>query len=150
LIAELLAQAKALAVSAKMPGRLVLAADQTLDVEGVACAKVSGRAEAEDRLRLLSGREHALHSAYCFACDGAVLNAGATQARLSMRPISEAFIAAYLDAAGAAVFDSVAVYEIEGLGIHLFDRTDGDWFTIQGLPLEAVIAFLRNEGLLLR
>lgn len=146
----MLANAKAIAVSKRMPNRLVLGSDQTLDIDGVSCAKVNGLTEAKERLRMLSGRMHTLHSAYCFMRDGAILRSGASRARLTMRSISDNFIDAYLQAGGPGMLDSVGVYEIEGLGVQMFDRIDGDWFVVQGLPLTEVVAFLRDEGLLLR
>jgi septum formation protein len=149
-VALMLAQAKALAVSAKLPDRLVLGSDQTLEMGGALCAKVSDRAAASARLRLMSGRAHALHSAYCFVRGGLVLHSGAGRAELWAREMSEAFIDAYLDASLPGVLGSVAVYEIEGLGVQMFERVKGDWFTILGLPLMDVIAFLRQQGWLLR
>jgi septum formation protein len=149
-IALMLASAKALAVANTMAGRLVLGSDQILDLDGSICNKVIDRASASKRLQMLSGRMHKLHSAYSFARDGVVVRSGVVSARLSIRTLSDEFIENYLDERGPEVLDSVAVYEIEGLGVQMFDSIDGDWFTIQGLPLNVVMTFLRDEGWLLR
>jgi septum formation protein len=150
MIALMLASAKALAVADSMAGRLVLGSDQILDLDGNICNKVADRTSARRRLQNLSGRMHKLHSAYSFARDGVVLRSGVVSAQLSVRTMSDEFIDNYLDVRGPEVLDSVAVYEIEGLGVQMFDSVDGDWFTIQGLPLNDVMAFLRDEGCLLR
>lgn len=147
-IASLLAEQKALSVSARLHDRLVLGADQTLDLDGVSCSKSGNAVEAAGQLRRMSGRRHTLHSAFCFARNGEVVHAGAASAELSMRPLTDDFIAAYLEEAGPGVLGSVGVYEIEGLGVQLFDAIDGDWFTILGLPLPMVINFLRAQGCL--
>jgi septum formation protein len=149
-IALMLASAKALAVANTMAGRLVLGSDQILDLDGNICNKVADRVSARKRLQMLSGRMHKLHSAYSFARDGVVVRSGVVSARLSIRTLSDDFIENYLDERGPEVLDSVAVYEIEGLGVQMFDSIDGDWFTIQGLPLNVVMTFLRDEGCLLR
>lgn len=148
--ALMLAQAKALSVSAQMPERLVLGSDQTLECNGVTYAKARTRAEAAERLRVLSGKAHALHSAYCFARNGAPVLSNVRSADLTMRMLNDDFIDAYLDESGDGVLESVGVYQIEGLGVHLFERFDGDWFTILGLPLGDVLDFLRKESFLLR
>ena len=115
-LASMLAQKKALTVSLRAPGRMVLGADQTLDLDGVSFAKAANRAEAVEHLKRLSGRSHRLHSAYCFARDGAVVAEGAASAELAMRALTENFISAYLDAAGPGVIGSVGVYQLEGAG----------------------------------
>jgi septum formation protein len=149
-VALFLAEAKAAHVSEKTPDRLVLGSDQTLELNGAAVAKAGNLSEAKKRLQELSGRKHALHSAYCFARDGIVLRSGVKSAELTMRQLSDAFIDAYLDLTGPAVLDCVGVYEIEGAGITLFEAIHGEWFTILGLPLKEVIDFLQNEGFLLK
>jgi septum formation protein len=126
----------------------VLGADQTLELDGECFAKAGDFSQAADQLRRLSGRKHLLHSAFCFVSDGVVVNSGVKSAELTMRVLSDHFISVYLDAAGPDVLGSVGLYQLEGLGVHLFESVDGDWFTILGLPLLGVVGFLRAEGLL--
>ena len=147
-IAALLAREKALVVSAQQPGRFVIGADQTLALGMRLFNKPSGRAEAAEQLRALSGRRHELHSAVAVARDGKILFEATTIARMTMRRLGGAEIDAYLDAVGEAVTTSVGAYQLEGLGVHLFEAVDGDHFTILGLPLLPLLAFLRGEGLL--
>jgi septum formation protein len=147
-IAGLLASEKALFVSSKNPGRYVVGADQTLALEGRLFSKPAGRAQAAEQLRLLVGHTHELHSAVAVACDGKVLFSEVTIARMTMRQLSGEEIRNYLDAAGDAVTTSVGAYQLEGLGVHLFERIEGDHFTILGLPLLPLLAFLRGRGLL--
>lgn len=144
--AQLLARAKALAVSAAMPGRLVLGADQTLALGQKRFSKPSGRAAAQAQLQDLAGRTHELHSAFALARDGGIAFEHCDVARLTMRPLSPETIARYLDAAGEAVTTSVGAYQIEGVGIQLFERIDGDYFTILGLPLLPLLDWLRRNG----
>jgi septum formation protein len=147
-IAALLAEEKALAVSARRPGRFVVGADQTLALGTRLFSKPAGRSQAAEQLRALSGHSHELHSAVAVARDGKILFADATIARMTMRRLDDTEIDAYLDEAGAAVTSSVGAYQLEGLGIHLFERIEGDHFTILGLPLLPLLAFLRGERLL--
>ena len=147
-IAGLLAREKACFVSSKNPGRYVVGADQTLALGNRLFSKPAGRAQAADQLRLLAGGTHELHSAVAVARNGKVLFSDVSVARLTMRALSGAEIRAYLDEAGEAVTSSVGAYQLEGLGVHLFDRFEGDHFTILGLPLLPLLAFLRGEGLL--
>ena len=147
-IARLLAEKKALFVSSRKPGRYVVGADQTLALEHRLFSKPAGRAAATEQLRLLAGRSHELHSAFAVARDGKILLADVSIARMTMRPLSEGEIDAYLDRAGEAVTTSVGGYQLEGLGVHLFERIEGDHFTILGLPLLPLLAFLRSERLL--
>jgi septum formation protein len=147
-VARALAAAKALDVSTRRPGRLVLGADQTLDRDGTAFHKPECRAEAADQIRRLSGRAHTLHAAVALARDGAILAEIADAARLTMRPLSEEAIELYLDLAGDAVLASVGAYQVEGVGVHLFERIEGDHSTILGLPLLPTLAALRGLGAL--
>jgi septum formation protein len=147
-IAARLARGKALAVSSQRPGRFVVGADQTLALGERLFNKPSGRAQAAEQLRALAGHRHELHAAVAVARDGTILFEATTIARMTMRRLNEAEIDAYLDAAGDAVTMSVGAYQLEGLGVHLFERIDGDHFTILGLPLLPLLAFLRGEGLL--
>ncbi len=147
-LAERLAAAKAAAVAVQAPDRVVIGADQVLDLDGAVFHKPADRAGAAAHLARLQGRTHALHSAVALAVDGAVADIFVVTARLTMRPLDEAGIAAYLDAAGPAVTGSVGAYQLEGVGIHLFDRIEGDHSTILGLPLLPLLARLRARGLL--
>ncbi|MCA1456378.1 septum formation protein Maf [Bradyrhizobium sp. BRP22] len=147
-IASRLAREKALFVSAQRPRRFVIGADQTLALHDRLFSKPTSRDQAARQLRALAGRVHELHSAVAVARDGKILFADTSVARMSMRPLSEDEIDAYLDQAGEAVTTSVGAYQLEGLGAHLFERIDGDHFTILGLPLLSLLAFLRSENLL--
>lgn len=146
-IASALALAKALAVSAD--GRLVLGADQVASCEGRIFGKPADMREAEALLRFLSGRRHRLHSAIALARDGVVVFATVGVADLTMRALSEDFIAAYLAAIGENALTSAGAYQIEGLGAQLFSRVEGDYWTIMGLPLLELLEALRREGALL-
>ncbi len=147
-IAKLLAQEKALWISQRNPGRIVVGADQTLALGDRLFSKPAGRAAATEQLRLLAGNRHELHAAFAVARDGKIVSAGASVARMTMRALRETEIAAYLDQAGDAVTTSVGAYQLERLGVHLFERIEGDHFTILGLPLLPLLAFLRSERLL--
>jgi septum formation protein len=147
-IAGLLAREKALFVSSRNPGRYVIGADQTLALGERLFSKPSGRTQAAEQLRLLAGTSHALHSAVAVARDGKIVFADVSIAKMTMRQLSENEISAYLDAAGDAVTTSVGAYQLEGFGVHLFERIEGDHFTILGLPLLPLLKFLRRERLL--
>jgi septum formation protein len=147
-LASRLAAEKALAVSRRRPGRLVLGADQVLDAGGRVLHKALDRAHAREKLLTLSGRDHTLHSAVALAQGGVVVEAFVESATLTMRALVEAQIDLYLDAAGDTVLRSVGAYEIEGLGAHLFERVEGDHTTILGLPLRPLLGRLRARGLL--
>ncbi|CAN5131739.1 Maf-like protein [soil metagenome] len=147
-VAAALAEAKALAVSRQHPG-LVIGADQTLDLAGRQWSKPRSLAEAAEQSAALAGRTHALHSALAVARDGAIAWRHVESARLAMRPLTGAEIAAYIAEVGDAALTSVGAYQIEGPGIRLFERIDGDHFTILGLPLLPLLAYLRAEGTIL-
>jgi len=147
-IAARLAYEKARFVSLRSPGRYVIGADQTLECSGRLFNKPAGRAGAIEHLRALSGQTHELHAAVAIVRDGETLFENVSVARMTMRNLSEDTIAAYLDVAGDAVTTSVGAYQLEGLGVHLFSRIEGDHFTILGLPLLPLLAFLRSQGLL--
>lgn len=147
-IALLLARAKAGAVAAKLPGRRVLGADQTLAQGERLFAKPTDLAAARDQLKSLRGRTHELHSALVLARDGAVLFEHCEVARLTMRDFSDAFLDCYIAAAGMAVTASVGGYQVESVGIQLFERIEGDHFTILGLPLLRLLQYLRRDGCL--
>jgi septum formation protein len=143
--ARLLARVKAQAVSAQRPGQLVLGADQTLARGTTRFSKPSDRDKATEQLRALRGRTHELHSAVALVRDGAVLFDCVDTARLTMRDVSDRFLSDYLDMAGDAAVHSVGAYQLEGIGIHLFEKVEGDYFTILGLPLLPLLKFLRQE-----
>jgi septum formation protein len=144
-VAGHLARAKAEAVAASLPGRLVLGADQTLACSAKRFSKPTDRKEAAEQLRALRGRIHELHSALALVRDKEILFACVDTARLAMRNFSDRFLNDYLDMAGDAATKSVGGYQLEGIGIHLFERVDGDFFTILGLPLLPLLAFLRQN-----
>lgn len=147
-VAQLLAREKARVGSARSGHRFVVGADQTLALGERRFTKPTDRASAHEQIRALAGHTHELHSAVAVARDGRVVFGHVDTARLTMRPMSDRFIDLYLDAAGAAVTHSVGGYQIEALGSHLFERIEGDHFTILGLPLFALLGFLRREGCL--
>lgn len=147
-VAKLLAQEKALSVSAMKAGHYVIGADQTLALGNRLFNKPDGRTAAAEQLRALSGRTHELHSAIAVARDGKVAFETVAVARMTMRPLSGDEIRLYLDEAGDAVTTSVGAYQLEGLGVHLFERIEGDHFTILGLPLFPLLGFLRRERLI--
>jgi septum formation protein len=147
-IAALLALAKARAVAATHPDRVVLGADQTLALGDTLFNKPAGRIEAAAQLRSLSGKTHELHSAIALIGDGEAPYQGVSVARMTMRHLTDGAIEKYLDAAGAAVTTSVGAYQLEGLGVHLFERVEGDHFTVLGLPLLLLLPVLRDKGLI--
>jgi len=147
-IASLLAREKALFVSTKNPTRYVVGADQTLALGERLFSKPAGRAGAAEQLRLLAGSTHELHSAIAVAHNGKTMFAEVSIARMTMRRLTQSQIEAYLDRAGEAVASSVGAYQLEALGVHLFERIEGDHFTILGLPLLPLLAFLRSKHLL--
>jgi septum formation protein len=147
-VATLLALAKARDVAATHPGRIVLGADQTLALDDRLFDKPAGRVEAARQLRSLSGKTHELHSAIALISDGEPIGRGVSVARMTMRPLTDHGIEKYLDAAGDAVTTSVGAYQLEGLGVHLFERVDGDHFTVLGLPLMILLPILRDKALI--
>ena len=147
-VAEALAVLKAQRVSRRYPGDLVIGADQMLDCEGVWYDKPADRAAARDQLLALRGRTHTLTSTAVVMRDGERLWHATDRARLTMRPFSHVFLEAYLDAAGDAVLSSVGGYQLEGRGVQLFSRVEGDHFTVLGLPLLPLLGFLRDHGVL--
>lgn len=144
--ARLLARKKAESVAATMIGRPVLGADQTLACGDQRFTKPVDRAAAAVQLRALRGRTHQLHSALALVRDGTVLFECLETARLTMRDISDRFVDNYLDLIGDAALASVGAYQLESIGVHLFERVEGDYFTILGLPLLPLLDFLRRKG----
>jgi septum formation protein len=144
--AVLLARAKADAAAVLSPGRLVLGADQTLALGAERFSKPADRAAAVQQLRSLRGKTHELHSALALVRDGTVLFEVVDTAHMTMRDFSDRFLDDYLDIVGDVALNSVGGYQLEGIGIHLFERVEGDYFTILGLPLLPLLAFLRQNG----
>jgi septum formation protein len=143
--ATVLAREKALVGATQQPDRVVVGADQTLALGPQRLSKPQNRAAAGEQLRTLSGRRHELHSAVAVARAGRVVFSHVETARMTLRPISDRFIDTYLDVVGSDAMSSVGAYQVEKLGIHLFERIEGDHFTILGLPLLPLLAFLRRE-----
>lgn len=146
--AQILAQAKALAVSELETDRIVLGCDQILALEGAILHKARTMDEARRRLLALSGRTHTLHSALALALNGEVLWSDVFPAYLAMRRLTPEFIGRHLAEVGDAVLGSVGCYQIEGPGLQLFERIDGDYWTIVGLPLLPLLKELRERGVM--
>ncbi|MGQ7790778.1 Maf family protein [Faunimonas sp. B44] len=146
-LAMALALAKAQMVSERFPGDLVIGADQTLDLDGEAFSKPHDMEAARRQLLRLSGRTHHLHAAAACARNGEIVWSHSETAELTMRPFGPVFVGRYLAAVGERALGSVGAYQIEGRGIQLFSRIDGDFFAVLGLPLLPLLEFLRHEGL---
>lgn len=146
MVAETLAELKAQRVSRRHPGAFVIGADSMLDCDGVWFDKPGDRVAAHENLRALSGKTHQLVSSVAVLNSGNRLWHHTEVAKLKMRPLSDQFITDYLDEAGDDVLHSVGVYQLEALGAQLFERIDGDYFTVLGLPLLPLLGFLRNHG----
>jgi septum formation protein len=144
--AETLAELKALKVSHRHPGALVIGADQMLECGGEWFDKPADRDHARAHLIALRGKTHTLVSAAVVARDGALLWHHVGEARLAMRDFSDRFLDFYMERAGEAACGSVGAYQLEGLGAQLFARIEGDYFTILGLPLLPLLDFLRSNG----
>ncbi|MBN9242555.1 MAG: Maf-like protein [Mesorhizobium sp.] len=145
-VALVLAEAKAVAVSENHPGRLVLGCDQTLSLGDEIFHKPADMEDARRHLLALSGKTHHLNSAAVLARDGKVLWSHVGVAALTMRTLDPAFVGRHLARVGPKALQSVGAYQIEGEGIQLFETIEGDYFTIVGLPLLAVLAELRDLG----
>lgn len=145
-VAETLAELKAVRVSARHPGAIVIGADQMLDCDGAWFDKPADAAAARAQLRALRGKTHRLTSAVVAVRDGRRLWHHSEAARLTMRTFSDSFLDTYMEKAGPAILASVGAYQLEGLGAQLFMLTEGDYFTILGLPLLALLDFLRENG----
>jgi len=145
-IAEALAIEKARDVARRNPGSLVIGSDQTLSLEGLVFHKPADMAEAKSHLMAMSGKTHSLNCGIALVRDGQTLWSHVSIANLTMRPLSESFVERHLDRVGARVLASVGAYQLEGEGVQLFERIDGDYFTILGLPLLPLLAKLRDLG----
>lgn len=148
--AETLAELKAARISARRPGALVIGADQLLACEGRWYDKPADLALAAEQLLALSGRSHSLETAVCVVRDGTRLWHHNTVCRLTMRHFDRGFAERYLAAVGPAALESVGGYQLEGLGVQLFSRIEGDFFEILGLPLLPLLGFLRAQGVVPR
>lgn len=145
-LAALLAREKARTIAARLPGRLVLGADQTLALGERRFSKPGDRAAARAQLEALRGRTHELHTAVALVRESTIVFEHREVARLTMRAFSDSFLESYLDAVGAAVTASVGGYQLERIGIQLFERIEGEHFVILGLPLVALLQYLRQAG----
>lgn len=146
--ALLLARAKAFETAKRNPARIVLGADQTLALGNERFSKPKSREAARAQLRKFSGKTHALHSGIAVVCDGNVLFETVSSAHLKMHDFSDAFLDAYLDEAGERVMQSVGAYQLESVGVNLFEKIEGDHFTILGMPLMPLLAYFRSSGMM--
>ncbi|WP_414903457.1 Maf family protein [Sphingomonas flavalba] len=148
-LADALAEMKAVKLSARLPATLVLGCDQVLETaEGTTLSKPASREEAAAQLRALSGKRHHLHSAAVIAEGGRASWRSVDRASLTVRPLTDGFIAAYLDAEWPAIAGCVGGYRVEGPGVQLFSRIEGSHFTILGLPLLHLLDHLRVRGVI--
>ena len=147
-VAEVLARAKAEAVSDLAQGAYVIGGDQVLDFEGEIVTKPADMAAARSQLLDLNGKTHTLHTSVAVATGGATVWAHTEIATLTMRKMTPAFIGHYLAAASEAVLSAVGAYQIESVGIQLFDKIEGEFFSILGLPLLPLLDTLRREGVI--
>jgi septum formation protein len=143
-IARRLAIAKAENVSLKHPATVVIGCDQTLDLENQSFHKASTLEDARTQILALAGKTHNLHSAFAILSNGAVMAEEVVTAKMTMRSLSRQAIEAYINKAGSQILGSLGAYQIESLGITLFDAVDGDYFSILGLPLLPLLASLRR------
>jgi septum formation protein len=143
-----LADLKARRVARAEPDALVIGCDQMLECDGAWFDKPPDRDAARLQLQALRGRRHTLVTAVLCRRDGRRVWQHVARPRLTMRPFSDAFLDTYLDAEGAHVTQSVGAYRLEGLGVHLFDRIEGEHAAILGLPLLPLLGFLRQAGVL--
>jgi septum formation protein len=146
-VADALAELKAFKVSTKRPG-LVIGSDQTLELDGALFDKVDTIQAARERLVQLRGKVHKLHSAVVVAQDGRPIWRVVDTTRLSVRDFSDAWLDGYLERNAPDILSSVGCYFLEGEGVQMFDRIDGDYFSILGLPVVGLFDFLRLHGAL--
>ncbi|MGH6831697.1 MAG: Maf family protein [Methyloceanibacter sp.] len=147
-VAEVLARAKAEAVSDLAPKAYVIGGDQVLAIGATILSKPENMEAARRQLLDLSGKSHTLHTAVAVATNGETIWAETTVATLTMRKLTPEFIGRYLASAGDEVLDSVGAYQIESIGVQLFEKIDGDYFSILGLPLIPLLDTLRREGVI--
>ena len=147
-ISERLAQDKALVLSKKYPGAIILGADQLLVCAGRIFDKPRDRAEAENHLRFFRGKSHMLYTSYALVREGKVLISETERPALTMRDFSDEFLANYIEKSGDKILKSVGCYLLEDLGPQLFSEINGDYFSILGLPLLGVMENLRKLNIL--
>jgi septum formation protein len=147
-LAEVLARAKAEDVARMVDADIVIGADQVLSMDGVSYAKAESIAEARRQLLAFKGKAHQLHSAVAIVNEGTFTWAHVEDVTVHMRDYSSAFVGKYLAAAGEEVLQSVGCYQLEGLGVQLIDAVDGDYFSVLGLPLFALLGELRRLGVI--
>ena len=145
-IAQILAEAKATEVSERYPDAWVVGSDQVLSLDGELLHKAADMGEARRRLLKLSGHTHVLDTGVVLARAGKAVWRHVSTARMTMRPLTPEFVGRYLSQAGSGVLASVGAYQIEGPGIQLFERIEGDHFTIVGLPMLPLLEALRAHG----
>lgn len=143
-----LAEAKALDVSRRLGGATVIGCDQVLSLDGMIFHKPADMGEARNHLLSMSGKVHHLNCGVVIAKDDTIVWRHVSIARLTARPLSDAFIARHLARVGPSVLASVGAYQLEGEGVQLFERIDGDYFTVLGLPLLPLLAQLRTLGMI--
>jgi septum formation protein len=146
--ALLLARAKAFETAKRNSGKTVLGADQTLALGVERFSKPKSRDAAREQLKKFSGKTHALHSGIAIVRGDKVLFETVASAHLTMHQLTDAFIDGYLDAAGERVMQSVGGYQLESVGVNLFEKIEGDHFTILGMPLMPLLAFFRKSGMI--
>ena len=142
-----LAELKALKISRDFPGHLIVGADQMLECNGVWFDKPADMSHARAHLSALRGKTHMLQNAVCVARSGTIIWHYTNSASLEMRAFSDEFLDEYLQKAGENILSSVGAYQLEGIGSQLFNRVEGDFFSILGLPLLPLIDFLRGHGI---
>ena len=145
-IADHLAELKAIRVSRKLPGVMVIGADTTLDLDGVLFDKAGDMAGAREKLKALRGKTHRLHSAVVVARDGNPIWRDLSSPRLTVRNFSDDWLENYLTREGDKLLWSVGCYELEGLGVQLFEKIEGDYFAVLGLPMLGLLDLLRRHG----
>jgi septum formation protein len=145
-LALFLAERKAASVAHQNPDALVIGADQVLNFSGASFDKPDSRTAARRQLQTLAGQSHRLETAVCCARDTSAIWRHSAAATLTMRKLSDTEIDRYLDHIGDDALTSVGAYKLEGLGVQLFEKVEGDFFTILGLPLLPLLSFLRTEG----
>lgn len=147
-VADNLAESKANSVGEIIPGAYVIGADQMLDCEGEWFDKPVDRAGARRHLQSLRGKTHQLITAAVIAFEGRIVWRHTETAKMTMRDFSDAFLDSYMDKAGDGIVQSVGAYEMEGMGSQLFEKVEGDFFSILGLPLIPLLGALREAGAL--
>lgn len=146
--ALLLARAKALETAKRNSGKIVLGADQTLALGAERFSKPKSMDAARTQLKKFSGKTHALHSGIALVRDNKVLFETVSSAHLTMHALSDTFLDAYLGEAGERVMQSVGGYQLESIGVNLFEKIEGDHFTILGMPLMPLLAYFRKAGMI--